>query len=68
MSFVGVLVSLAGIVMVGMAGMSKEKELPEEEKKKAVAEFNFKKGILAAPVLGPDEFGHGLRPGGRPQD
>ena len=41
-----------GIVMVGMAGMSKEKELPEEEKKKAVAEFNFKKGILVAMFSG----------------
>ena len=51
-SFVGVLVSLAGIVMVGMAGMSKEKELPEEEKKKAVAEFNFKKGIMVVIFSG----------------
>ena len=46
------LVSLVGIVLVGMAGMSKEKELPEEEKKKAVAEFNFKKGILVAIFSG----------------
>jgi len=52
MSFIGVLVSLAGIVMVGMAGMSKEKELPEEEKKKAVAEYNFKKGIMVAIFSG----------------
>ena len=51
-SFVGVLVSLTGIVMVGMAGMSKENELPEEEKKKAVAEFNFKKGIMVVLFSG----------------
>jgi len=51
-SFVGVLVSLAGIVLVGMAGMSKETELPEEVKKKSVAEYNFKKGILAALFSG----------------
>ena len=51
-SFIGVLVSLAGIVLVGLAGMSKEKELPEAEKKKAVAEYNFKKGILAAMFSG----------------
>jgi len=51
-SFIGVLVSLAGIVLVGMAGMSKEKELPEEEKKKAVAEYSFKKGILSALFSG----------------
>jgi L-rhamnose-H+ transport protein len=58
-SFVGVLISLAGIVMVGMAGMSKEKELPEAEKKKAVAEFNFKKGILAAAFSGLMSSGMG---------
>ena len=46
------MVSLVGIVLVGMAGMSKEKELPEEEKKKAVAEYNFKKGILVAMFSG----------------
>ena len=51
-SLVGVLVSLAGIVLVGMAGMSKENELPEEAKKKAVAEYNFKKGILVALFSG----------------
>jgi len=58
-SFIGVLVSLAGIVLVGMAGMSKEKELPEAEKKKAVAEFNFKKGILAAAFSGLMSSGMG---------
>jgi L-rhamnose-H+ transport protein len=58
-SFIGVLVSLAGIVMVGMAGMSKEKELPEEEKKKAVAEYDFKKGICAAVFSGLMSSGMG---------
>ncbi len=47
-SLVGVFISLVGIVLVGMAGMSKENELPDEAKKKAVAEYNFKKGILVA--------------------
>ena len=51
-SLLGVIVSLAGIVMVGMAGMSKEKEMPEEAKKKSVAEYSFKKGILAACFSG----------------
>jgi L-rhamnose-H+ transport protein len=51
-SFVGVLVSLAGIVVVGLAGMSKERELPEEEKRKSVAEFNFGKGTRAALFSG----------------
>jgi L-rhamnose-H+ transport protein len=52
MSLVGVIVSLAGIVLVGMAGTSKESELPEEQKKKAVAEYSFKKGILVAIFSG----------------
>lgn len=48
----GVFMSLAGIVLVGLAGMSKEGELSEEEKKKAVAEFDFKKGMLVALFAG----------------
>ena len=51
-SLVGVLASLVGIVLVGMAGMSKEQELPEEEKKKAVEEYNFGKGMLVALFSG----------------
>ena len=51
-SFIGVLVSLAGIVMVGLAGMSKERELPDEEKRKSVAEFDFAKGIRSAVFSG----------------
>jgi L-rhamnose-H+ transport protein len=45
-------VSLAGIVCVGLAGRSKESELPEEVKKKTVAEFDFRKGIMAAIFSG----------------
>lgn len=65
-SLVGVFISLAGIVLVGLAGMSKEKELPEEEKKKAVAEYNFKKGILVALFSGIMSAGmsFGLQGGG----
>ena len=48
----GVVGSLVGIVFVGLAGKLKEGELPEEEKKKAVAEFDFKKGIIVALISG----------------
>jgi L-rhamnose-H+ transport protein len=51
-SLVAALVSVAGIVFVGCAGMSKERELPEADKKKAVAEFNFRKGMLVALFSG----------------
>lgn len=51
-SLAAVGVSLLGIILVGMAGMSKENELPEEQKKKAVAEYNFKKGIVIAIFSG----------------
>jgi L-rhamnose-H+ transport protein len=48
----GVLVCLVGIAICGWAGMSKEKELSAEEKKKAVEEFNFIKGLLVAIFAG----------------
>ena len=49
---VGVVGSLAGIGFVGYAGKLKEGELPEEEKKKAVADFDFRKGMIVAVVSG----------------
>ena len=48
----GVLLSLIGIVLVGAAGMSKEKELPEEVKKATVAEYNFNLGLCVAVFSG----------------
>lgn len=64
-SLAGILVSVVGIILVGLAGMSKEGELPEEEKKKTVAEFDFKKGILVAIFSGIMSAGmfFGLRGG-----
>ena len=64
-ALVAVGISILGIVLVGMAGMSKENELPEAEKKKAVAEYNFKKGILVAVFSGlmSSGMGFGLQAG-----
>jgi L-rhamnose-H+ transport protein len=51
-SVIAAMVSLAGIVCVGLAGRSKEGELSELEKKKSVAEFDFRKGMMAAIFSG----------------
>ncbi|MFY0626846.1 MAG: L-rhamnose/proton symporter RhaT [Reichenbachiella sp.] len=48
----GVLVCLVGIAICGKAGMKKEKELTEDEKKKTVAEFNLVKGLIIAVISG----------------
>jgi len=48
----GVVVSLVGIALVGLAGKSKEAELSDEQKRQAVAEFDFKKGMLVALFSG----------------
>ena len=49
---VGVVVTLAGIAVIGVAGNMKSKSLSEEEKKKAVKDFNFTKGIIVALLAG----------------
>lgn len=48
----GVFVCLVGIAICGWAGISKERELSAEEKKKAIKEFNFFKGVLVAIFAG----------------
>ena len=48
----GVVLSLLGIVFVGLAGRLKEREMPLEEQRKAVPEFNFGKGMLTAAIAG----------------
>lgn len=48
----GVAVCLLGIGIAALAGLTKEQEMPEEEKKKAIAEFSFTKGILVATFSG----------------
>ena len=48
----GVAVCLLGIAIAALAGFTKEREMSEAEKKKAIAEFNFTKGILVATFSG----------------
>jgi L-rhamnose-H+ transport protein len=48
----GVAVCLLGIGIAALAGLTKEREMPEAQKKKAIAEFNFRKGILVATFSG----------------
>ncbi len=49
---IGVVVTLVGISIIGIAGAMKASALPEEEKKKAVKDFNFGKGIFVALLAG----------------
>ena len=51
-TLLGVLVCLIGIGVAALAGLTKEKEMPEAEKRKTIAEFNFSKGILVATFSG----------------
>ncbi len=48
----GVLICLAGISLSGKAGMRKEKELGDEEKRESVKEFNFTRGVIVAVIAG----------------
>ena len=49
---IGVIVTIIGIAIIGIAGAMKAKSLPEEERKKAVKDFNFGKGIVIAVICG----------------
>ena len=49
---IGVVVTLVGIAIIGVAGAMKSAALPEEEKKKAVKDFNFGKGLFVAVLAG----------------
>ncbi len=58
----GIIVCLLGIVVTGLAGMSKDREMPEEKKKEVIKEFSFWKGILVATFSGimSASFAYGL--------
>ena len=48
----GILVCLTGIAMCGRAGMRKERELSDAQKKASIAEFSFVKGAWVAAFAG----------------
>lgn len=52
MVLLGVLVCLTGIVICGRAGMMKEQDLSEEDKRKSIAEFSLVKGLIVATISG----------------
>jgi L-rhamnose-H+ transport protein len=61
----GVAICLVGIAFAGAAGVSKERELPEEKKREAIAEFDLKRGLLVATFSGimSSCFAYGLAAG-----
>ena len=49
---IGSVFALMGIVLTASAGLSKEKEMDEEQKRNSIKEFNLRKGILIAIFSG----------------
>ena len=48
----GVFTCLAGLVLTGIAGAQKQRELTDEQKRRAIKEFNFTKGLVVAVFAG----------------
>src|ERR1700683_503923 len=61
----GVGICLLGIVFAGAAGVSKEKEMSEQQKRASIKEFNLKKGLVVATFSGVMSacFAYGLAAG-----
>jgi L-rhamnose-H+ transport protein len=61
----GVGVCLLGIAFAGAAGVSKEKEMSDAQKRASIKEFNLKKGLLVATFSGVMSacFAYGLAAG-----
>ena len=61
----GVGICLVGIFIAAMAGLTKEREMPDLEKRKTIAEFSFTKGMLMATFSGIMSacFAYGLTAG-----
>ena len=51
-TLLGIFVCLLGIAVAAYAGLTKEREMSESDKKKVIKEFNFTKGILVATFSG----------------
>lgn len=49
---IGVVVTLAGIAVIGYAGALKSRSMSDEQKRQAVKDFNFPKGIAIALLAG----------------
>ena len=49
---IGMIFCLIGIAMAASAGISKEREMTEEQKHKSIKEFDLKKGLLVAVFSG----------------
>jgi L-rhamnose-H+ transport protein len=48
----GVGVCLLGIAVSALAGLTKEREMPDEQKREAIKEFNYPKGVAVATFCG----------------
>jgi L-rhamnose-H+ transport protein len=61
----GVGICMLGIVFAGMAGVSKEREMSEAQKRISVKEFDLKRGLLVATFSGVMSacFAYGLAAG-----
>jgi L-rhamnose-H+ transport protein len=61
----GVAICLLGIAVAGAAGVSKEREMSDEQKRVSIKEFDLKKGLLVATFSGVMSacFAYGLAAG-----
>jgi L-rhamnose-H+ transport protein len=61
----GVMICLLGIAFAGAAGVSKEREMSEEQKRASIKEFDLKKGLMVATFSGVMSacFAYGLAAG-----
>ena len=66
----GVVICLLGIAVAGMAGISKEREMPPEQQTAVIKEFNLRKGLVVATFCGIMSacFSYGLAAGGPVRD